>query len=357
MKPLYLRLAVFCAAILAAVQPPARAQQTNANKVAEDKLREAYISFVAGESAANTGQKQMALEQFREALSLYVDINNTFPGWSSNVVNYRITECLNQIKALEQGTPLKPDTGTAAPAAGPAPGAPPASTTTAQLPDYAKLKEERDSLTVVNRHLSWQIDDLKARLAKNEKKSLFPFMRKKSDHVSYSHIEAAVRAEAQRLIGKSDLDAAMNLLNEAALLFPKAEDMRLMLGVVCCQAGQFIRATEVLNALAQDSPTNAEARVVLGSAYMAMNDLNSAKAQMEEAARLNPKMPEASYNMAQILFRDPNSDPAAARHYYYQSVQLGGAPDLELENAIRRACLLRKASELGKKHLVPAPRR
>ena len=347
-----------------------------APKSADERFTDAYVALVNAESAQNSRQNPTAIREYRNALELYVNINNDFPGWRANVVKYRIAECLNQIRKLEQAT----GTGGEPAATGEDVGSTPSAeedelvgasggtgaeafradaAEPAAAHEMQSLKEDRDFLVAENKRLRSETAGLQEQ--KSGGREWYRFWRRKPaaapDAASHRLVVDTVKSEAKRLVEKGEPTAAVQLLREAVALFPKSPDLRMALGGAYCQAGGFRDALDVMETVAKDMPDDARVQVVIGTAYIGLANLKMAQRHMEAALRLDPNLGEAHYNLAQIYLMMNPPDPARANNQYRQALEVGAARDAGLEEAIRRAYLLRKTSDLGKKKLVPSSSR
>ena len=353
------RARLLALALAAGLWTAANAAAADQNKSAEDEFTNAYMEYVSGESAAGAGQADVAMDHYRTALGTYLDISTNRPGWRANIINYRITQCLNQIKRLQSGAALAakstaarqepPDSGEAA-----EPGAGEPEREVDAAADVQTVRDERDALAAENRQLSQDLAAMRSQAAAAQEHRWWRFW-EKTPRVTIMHprAEAAIKQEARRLMDQGKPAAAVPLLRDATDLMPQSHELGLMLGTACCQAGRYADAVPILSAALRDDPNNAAAHVVLGTAYMGTGGLRRARKQMEEALQINPDLAEAHYNLAQIYLMMKPPDVAQARAHYDTALRLGGEPDAAMEEAIRKAYLTQKTADLRKKKLLP----
>jgi Tfp pilus assembly protein PilF len=86
--------------------------------------------------------------------------------------------------------------------------------------------------------------------------------------------------------------------------------------------------------------TNAAALLTLGTAYMGMGRVGDARVATEKSLSVDPKSPDANYNMAQILLTIRPPDPDTAQRYYRRARELGLPADVDFENSLRVATIL-----------------
>jgi len=87
----------------------------------------------------------------------------------------------------------------------------------------------------------------------------------------------------------------------------------------------------VLESLATDSPSNAAVHVLLGTARFGLGNVAEARDEMERALALDPESKTAHFNLAQILLAASPPDLRAARDHYRKALDLGSAPDEDLD--------------------------
>jgi Flp pilus assembly protein TadD len=346
-------------------------------KSPDQHLTDAYVAFVSAETAAGAGDTAQAVAGYRQALELYLKLREGFPDWRTDMVNYGIAQCLNRITKLTRTAPAPaaPETPTE-PAPAPFP-QPPAAGAIPPSPvedvEASLPRSPEDALAISNKmEDGWIAADEREMLADWQRevdqhwpadrqtpspspspprKAWYQFWIKEPAAPPSPHLQVrnAVKAEARRLLNDNKAPEAVTLLRDASACFPDATDIRLMLGTACCYARQFQEAVRVARGVISAAPTNASAYVVLGTGMMGLGEYRQAIRHTERALKINPRLAEAHYNLAQMWLMVSPSEPYTARDHYFRSLELGGAHDPVLEDAIRRACLMRKAAEIGKK--------
>ncbi len=89
----FLRYSIAVAAVGLFTLLPAAAQ-TPSEQV------DAYVAVVKAEQAARAGRGGEAVTLFQEALDLYREVARRYPAWNPEIVEYRISYCINQIESL-----------------------------------------------------------------------------------------------------------------------------------------------------------------------------------------------------------------------------------------------------------------
>ena len=70
----------------------------------EDLQLKAYLALVKADGARDRNNSLLATDQYRRAMKLYEDLQNQAPTYKSQIVNYRLKYCANQVKALSEKT-------------------------------------------------------------------------------------------------------------------------------------------------------------------------------------------------------------------------------------------------------------
>ena len=92
-------LAARLSAVLLGLAPAAMAQGGSA---AQSPATQAYILVVRADQARDTGDLEGALKFYQTALQQYRDLSRLDPDWNPEIVQYRITQCANEIKAIQK---------------------------------------------------------------------------------------------------------------------------------------------------------------------------------------------------------------------------------------------------------------
>jgi tetratricopeptide (TPR) repeat protein len=106
-------------------------------------------------------------------------------------------------------------------------------------------------------------------------------------------------ALTQMKLGK--IDSAVESLNRALALAPRALASSVMLAQAKLTQNDFKEAEAVLQKACADAPKSPEARVILGSFYVARNRLSEAEQQFQHALTLNPKQPAALLETGKLV--------------------------------------------------------
>ncbi len=112
--------------------------------------------------------------------------------------------------------------------------------------------------------------------------------------------------------------------------------VRYMLGTALIRDGQADRGQQVIDPILKDGDS-AEARLLMGTTKLMVNDLNGAVADLKKAVELNPNLPDVySYYGSALL---STGDPASARQAFEK--ELGLDPN-SFEANLRMGVLLRQ---------------
>jgi len=128
---------------------------------------------------------------------------------------------------------------------------------------------------------------------------------------------------------------AETLLKNAVKSAPESGLPWLVLGVVQYEQNKLDAALAALAMAAYLEPKDARVHQYLGVVVGNKGWYSAAEDEMRKAIELEPDYAEAHYNLAVFcLERKPPAVELARRHYY-KSVDLGGAPDPEIEKKIK----------------------
>jgi len=250
------------------------------------RFRAAYEMLATGDEARDTQRYSEAIRLYREALGAYLDLAAEYPGWQPGVTRFRISYCDSQLEALLKR--IEKGALSAGPEEAGMPGEDPV---LAAVPVEATEPGERTVLDEIT-------------------------------------------SDASLLIRKGETEDARTLLLKALEVEPDDMRIRLLIAILHCRAAEFDRAMHVMEQLVREHPSDAVARVVLGSAYFGLGRLKAAAEEMREAIRLNPALPEAHYDLAQIMLviRPPNKEAAAL--HYRRALELGSERDETIEKLL-----------------------
>jgi Flp pilus assembly protein TadD/uncharacterized coiled-coil DUF342 family protein len=92
----------FAVLLLCSVQ----AQEPSAEAVrqAREQWMSGYLKVEAAGKALNEQRHVYALQLFREALGIFQNVRARYPDWNTDLINYRISYCVEQIRNLEAKT-------------------------------------------------------------------------------------------------------------------------------------------------------------------------------------------------------------------------------------------------------------
>lgn len=340
---------LLAAGMLAAV--PVRAQ-TNAAGGAEDILRQAYVAVVDAEMAGVEQRVEEAVSGYRKAASLFGRLQAEYPGWREDMVSYRVADCQNMIAVLESGA-VTNKAAAEIPAASAearlrvlaqelklarawlAQGEAPEGRKTILLEqEIRQLRGERDQAIRQAQAAVRQAARLEAKLRKYgqgeaEASTNAPVL-----------LATAIRSESARLMREEQFGKAFDLLREAADVLPDRGEFDILAAVAACRAGRFDVAVGILKPYDTRKPSNADALLTLGTAWMGLGRIGEARVATEKALALHPESAEAHYNMAQIFLTLRPADPVAAEQHYQRARELGLEADPDLENNLRMAFII-----------------
>ena len=352
-----------CGLMVALAGGLARADETTASTL----LRQAYLAVVDAEMAIAANRSADAVAAYRQALDLYSRIRTDYPGWQTQVLDFRIADCRNQVAALESPLATGPDAI--------APAAPTASTNSearlkglldelrairpglAAAPDgrvgnreWDRLRDERDEAVRAAQTAQRKVERLEQQIQRKRTVSKTPAAH---TNAMVTVVPGVVKAELRRLLESGNSAQALLLAREAAQLMPDETDLVVLHAMAACQGAAFDEAVRVLQPYDTAALRDPAVAVTLGSAYMGLGRLGDARIAMEKALKLNPKSADAHYNLAQILLalRPPDLDLAAA--HYEKAVELGSRPDPTFENTLRTALIISRMRSRPHKTSTP----
>jgi tetratricopeptide (TPR) repeat protein len=98
------------------------------------------------------------------------------------------------------------------------------------------------------------------------------------------------------------------------------------------------RLDEALAALAQANlydPRNARARNYLGVVVGRKGWIDGAQAELRKAVEIDPNYSDAHFNLAVFYLEGKPPSIELARRHYYRAIELGAAPDPEIEKTLK----------------------
>lgn len=254
---------------------------------AAHQFNSAYRILVSADEARDAGQWTEAMGLYRTALTAYTKLAKTYPHLQPGIVRFRTAYCGNQLEAVLQkmtGKKFRAETmpgQIAEPAGGESPGG-------------------------------------ESRVAKSSRAAEAPD-------------SEAIKSAATVLLKNGETEKAAAVLLNGLRLDPDNGAIRLLMGMVQCQAGRFDDAMYLVEQLIEEDPSNANAHVVLGTVYFGLGQTAKAREKMERALDLDPYLSEAHYDLAQILLATKPLNLPAVRYHYRKALELGGAPDKNLD--------------------------
>ena len=246
-----------------------------------------------------------ATDIFREALGLYRNLAEQYPGWQTELVNFRIRYCEKELADLSTTPSSAPPAGLPAQFARESSPALGAARNIARLRRAAQLEK---------------VSDLPAALALYQE-----ILDETPQH------PGALQGAARIYLRMRRIEPARTALRQAAQL-PANDDTTLLLqALLYCHDGDFHAARQVAEKLLKRNPYNADAHMVMGAFLADTGRLAEAEEAMKRAITLNPKLGDAYYNLAQISLRRQPIDLEKTRHHYQNAIKYGADRDPALE--------------------------
>ncbi len=142
-------------------------------------------------------------------------------------------------------------------------------------------------------------------------------------------------AQIRQLLQAGDNAAALAAVQEARQALPTDVNLALLEGLALIRLQRYAEAARNLAPLAKAHPRNADIHAALGAAMLGSGFYDEAREILLLANRLDKRMPECLFNLAQLhAFVDPIDLPTA-RKFYLQARALGLAANSELEKALQ----------------------
>ncbi len=354
------------AAVMAALSVSGARADTKgkAGTQAGELLRTAYLAVVDAELARSEQRDADAVAAYRKALALYGRLQAEYPGWQAAMVSYRVAECQNELAAAESMKATEGGTNSVTVAV-------PATNDAARLQALLQeLNDARDAMVTdrektslaAQKQLEKETERLKdevndtvkanqtllRKVARLEAKLNRAGAAEGTNTVART-VVAAVKSEARRMMQENKTPDAVALLSEASDLIPTEPDLLIQLSVAYCRAADFVSAVRVLEPFDVRHPSNADALLTLGTAYMGLGKIGEARVATEKSLKIKPDSPEANYNLAQILISLSPPEVMDAQQHYRRALELGLSPDPDFENTLRTALIIARL----KKHSVP----
>ncbi len=255
---------------------------------ASSQFEKAYETLQSADTARDGDKVAEAVNLYREALTQYMGLSRRYPSWSSGVVKFRIAYCNNQLDALLKKV------------------------------DISAVPSTTNSVEAVGS----EVDG--SGLEKTPLSTQGVAMEREPVNI------AKIKSDAESLLESGDAEQARSVLMEGLRADPDNQSLRLMTGIVQCQAGMFTDAVYLLAQLVRESPSNTVAHLALGAACFGLGKIDDATKEVKRALELNPNLAEAHYDISQLLRLSAPPDTEGAVEQYRKSLDLGGKPDTEL---------------------------
>ena len=139
----------------------------------------------------------------------------------------------------------------------------------------------------------------------------------------------------RQLLQEGDNDAALATVQEARKTRPTDMNLVLIESIALIRLQQYREAAAMLVDLAKNNPRNAEIHATLGAAMMGAGFYEEARETLLMALKLDKNLPECLYNLAQLYALVAPKDVKLARKYYKQALDLGIAPDAQLDKILK----------------------
>jgi len=235
-----------------------------------------------------------AIKFYRESLDTYTKLSKNYPDWQQEVTQFRIVYCNNQIETLLKKTEEK---------------------------DFTRIPASGKTNAIATSSESSVLTNTVTNTVLKSTGSI--------EQPDKANIEV-IKSEASALIKKGNIDKARSTLLNGLQIEPDDKNLRMLMGIIHCRLKEYENAIYLTEPLTQEDSTNAIARVILGTAFLGLGKIPEAANQMQEALKINPKLPEAHYNLAQILLAGKPADTNAAAIHYRSALELGAKPDTNL---------------------------
>ncbi|MGD9611403.1 MAG: tetratricopeptide repeat protein [Kiritimatiellia bacterium] len=139
----------------------------------------------------------------------------------------------------------------------------------------------------------------------------------------------------RQLLQEGDNDAALATVQEARKARPTDMNLVLIESIALIRLQQYREAAAMLVDLAKNNPRNAEIHATLGAALMGAGFYEEARETLLMAVKFDKNLPECHYNLAQLYALVDPKDLKQARKHYKQALDLGIAPDAQLDKVLK----------------------
>ena len=242
------------------------------HKTAPQQFAIAHSCLTNADQARADKDFVSAIGLYDKAIKAYITLQEEYPDWQPTVIKFRLNHCTYHLTTLLKDA----DTG--------------------------KIKL-----------------DTSARPRKSE-----PSQQEKSYTLT----------KAKQLLMENKNKEARDVLIQTLITDPDNKRVRLMIGIVQCRLKQYHDATYLLETLIEEFPNDANAHVILATAYFGLNRYKDVIHQLNKALEINSFHQQANFNMAKILFKTMPDDTELIAKYYIKAVELGALRDPKLDAAI-----------------------
>ncbi|NCD23015.1 MAG: hypothetical protein EOL90_08765 [Spartobacteria bacterium] len=139
----------------------------------------------------------------------------------------------------------------------------------------------------------------------------------------------------RQLLQEGENDAALATVQEARKARPTDMNLVLIESIALIRLQQYREAAAMLVDLAKNNPRNAEIHATLGAAMMGAGFYEEARETLLMAVKFDKNLPECHFNLAQLYALVDPKDLKQARKHYKQALDLGVAPDAQLDKILK----------------------
>ena len=139
----------------------------------------------------------------------------------------------------------------------------------------------------------------------------------------------------RQLLQEGENDAALATVQEARKARPTDMNLVLIESIALIRLQQYREAAAMLVDLAKNNPRNAEIHATLGAAMMGAGFYDEARETLLMAVKFDKNLPECHFNLAQLYALVDPKDLKQARKHYKQALDLGVAPDAQLDKILK----------------------
>lgn len=302
---------IFLLVALAAAALPDGALEANAAPPSSRYLT-AYESMTTADWLAKREMSEDAALLYDEARKMFQQLATDFPQWQTNLVAFRINYCREEFHKA-----LNPKKTEAARPAAPVIAAPPKTFPAALAPASAASGPQADELEKSGDYQA-ALELYQAALAVNNQEP------------------RALSGAGRCLLKLGRPNAARDLLLQWSLIPSPDNQVNLLLALCFCREQQFARAIQLAEIVLGENSADAPAHVIMGVALAGTGQTEAAMAEMQKALALEPRLPEAHYNLARLVLKKEPKRKATAQAYYQNALKFGALPDPALEKYLQK---------------------